>query len=342
MGSRAGQAARPAHHPGDRERGRTGASTRQLHEQPHPPLPQAQGRAAMSFEEQLGQLKTRPGFVAALDQSGGSTPGALRAYGIKEGAWFNDEEMFALVHQMRTRIITSPSFTGERILAAILFENTMDRDIEGRPTADYLWNVKRIVPLLKVDKGLAEERNGVQLMKPMPELGALLDRAKAKRMFGTKMRSVVKQADAAGIQDVVTQQFEAARQIVAAGFVPIVEPEVDIHCPEKAEAEELLKAAIREELDRLAADQLVMLKLTLPEKDDLYAEFVKHPRVVRVVALSGGYTREEGNGRLRRNHGVVASFSRALVEGLSAQQSDAEYNALLDASIQSIFEASTT
>ncbi len=294
------------------------------------------------FKDQLQKMKARAGFIAALDQSGGSTPGALRAYGIKENAWSNEEEMFALVHQMRTRIITSPSFTGERILAAILFENTMDRSIEGQPTADYLWNVKRIVPLLKVDKGLAEERNGVQLMKPMPELGALLDRAKAKRMFGTKMRSVVKQADAAGIEDVVTQQFEVARQIVAAGFVPIVEPEVDIHCPEKAEAEELLKAAIREELDRLAADQLVMLKLTLPEKDDLYAEFVKHPRVVRVVALSGGYTREEGNRRLRRNHGVVASFSRALVEGLSAQQSDAEYNALLDASIQSIFEASTT
>ena len=294
------------------------------------------------FKDQLQKMKTRAGFIAALDQSGGSTPGALRAYGIKENAWSNEEEMFALVHQMRTRIITSPSFTGERILAAILFENTMDRSIEGQPTADYLWNVKRIVPLLKVDKGLAEERNGVQLMKPMPELGALLDRAKAKRMFGTKMRSVVKQADAAGIEDVVTQQFEVARQIVAAGFVPIVEPEVDIHCPEKAEAEELLKAAIREELNRLTADQLVMLKLTPPEKDDLYAEFVKHPRVVRVVALSGGYTREEGNGRLRRNHGVVASFSRALVEGLSAQQSDAEYNALLDASIQSIFEASTT
>jgi fructose-bisphosphate aldolase, class I len=294
------------------------------------------------FEEQLQKMKSQPGFIAALDQSGGSTPGALRAYGIKDSAWAGEEQMFALVHQMRTRIITSPAFTGERILAAILFENTMDRSIEGQPTADYLWNVKRIVPLLKVDKGLAEEKNGVQLMKPMPELGALLDRAKAKRMFGTKMRSVVKQADASGIEDVVTQQFEVARQIIAAGFVPIVEPEVDIHCPEKAEAEELLKAAIREELDRLAADQLVMLKLTLPEKDDLYAEFVKHPRVVRVVALSGGYTREEGNKRLRRNHGVVASFSRALVEGLSAQQSEAEYNALLDASIGSIFEASNT
>ena len=250
--------------------------------------------------------------------------------------------MFALVHQMRTRIITSPCFTGERILAAILFENTMDRDIEGQPTADYLWNVKRIVPFLKVDKGLAAENDGVQLMKPMPELAALLDRAKAKRIFGTKMRSVVKQANGAGIKDIVTQQFEAARQIIAADLVPIVEPEVDIHCPDKAKAEELLKAAILEELDGLAAGQLVMLKLTLPEKDDLYAEFVSHPKVVRVVALSGGYTREEGNKRLRRNHGVVASFSRALVEGLSAQQSDAEYNALLDASIQSIFEASNT
>jgi fructose-bisphosphate aldolase, class I len=295
-----------------------------------------------NFKEQLQKMKHQPGFIAALDQSGGSTPNALRAYGIRENAWASEEQMFALVHQMRTRIITSPAFTGERILAAILFENTMDRSIEARPTADYLWNVKRIVPLLKVDKGLAEEKRGVQLMKPMPELGALLDRAKAKRMFGTKMRSVVKHADAAGITDVVTQQFEIARQIIAAGFVPIVEPEVDIHCPEKARAEELLKAAILEKLGGLAPSQLVMLKLTLPEKDDLYADFVGHPNVVRVVALSGGYSREEGNRRLRRNHGVVASFSRALVEGLTAQQSEAEYNALLEASIQSIFEASIT
>jgi len=295
-----------------------------------------------NVKEQLQKMRHQPGFIAALDQSGGSTPSALRAYGLMESAWANDEQMFALVHQMRTRIITSPAFTGERILAAILFENTMDRNIEGQSTADYLWSVKQIVPLLKVDKGLAEEKNGVQLMKPMPELGALLDRAKAKRMFGTKMRSVVKQADAAGIEDVVTQQFEVARQIIAAGFVPIVEPEVDILCPEKARAEELLRAAILEKLDGLAPSQLVMLKLTLPEKDDLYADFVRHPNVVRVVALSGGYSREEGNRRLRRNHGVVASFSRALVEGLSAQQSDAEYNALLDASIQSIFEASNT
>src|SRR5438132_2110441 len=298
--------------------------------------------SAGDFEAQLQQMKKRPGFVAALDQSGGSTPGALRAYGIKEGAWSNDEEMFALVHQMRTRIITSPSFTGERILGAILFENTMDRDIEGQPTADYLWNVKRVVPFLKVDKGVAAENSGVQLMKPIPELAALLDRAKAKRIFGTKMRSVVKQANGASIKDVVTQQFDVARQIIAANLVPIIEPEVDIHCPDKAGAEELLKAAILEELNGLPMGTLVMLKLTLPEQDDLYAELVKHPKVVRVVALSGGYSREEGNRRLRKNHGVVASFSRALVEGLSAQQSDAEYNARLDAAIQSIFEASNT
>jgi len=294
------------------------------------------------FKAQLEKMKTHPGFIAALDQSGGSTPSALRAYGIKENAWSNEEQMFAIVHQMRTRIMTSPAFTGERILGAILFENTIDREVEGKPTADYLWNVKRIVPFLKVDKGLAPESRGVQLMKPMPELAGLLDKANAKRIFGTKMRSFIKQANQAGIKDVVTQQFEVARQIIAAGLVPIVEPEVDIHCPEKAKAEELLKAAILDELNKLPAGQLVMLKITLPEKDDLYAGFVSHPKVVRVVALSGGYSREEGNRRLRRNHGVVASFSRALVEGLSAQQSDAEYNALLDASIQSIFEASNT
>ena len=294
------------------------------------------------FKEQLQRMKTRPGFIAALDQSGGSTPHALRAYGIKDDAWSNEEEMFAIVHQMRTRIMTSPCFTGERILAAILFENTVDRDIEGQPTADYLWNLKRIVPFLKVDKGLAAEKGGVQLLKPMPDLAALLGKAKAKRIFGTKMRSFVKQANGAGIKDIVTQQFEAARQIIAADLVPIVEPEVDIHCPEKARAEELLKAAILAELERLPGGQLVMLKLTLPEKDDLYADFVGHPNVVRVVALSGGYSREEGNRRLRRNHGVVASFSRALVEGLSAKQSDAEFNAALDSSVKSIYEASKT
>ena len=296
----------------------------------------------MANNEQLQKMKTHPGFIAALDQSGGSTPGALRAYGIKENAWSSEAEMFEIVHQMRTRIMTSPGFTGERIIGAILFENTIDRDVEGQPTADYLWNVKRVVPFLKVDKGLAAEKSGVQLMKPMPELSALLDKAKAKRIFGTKMRSFVKQANGAGIKDIVAQQFEVARQILAADLVPIVEPEVDIHCLEKAKAEELLKAAILEALNRLPAGQPVMLKLTLPEKDDLYADFVGHPKVVRVVALSGGYSREEGNERLRRNHGVVASFSRALVEGLSAQQSDAEYNARLDASIRSIFEASNT
>ena len=293
-------------------------------------------------EQQLQKMKTHPGFIAALDQSGGSTPNALRHYGIKEGAWSNEEEMFAIVHQMRTRIITSPSFTGERILAAILFENTMDREIEGQPTADYLWNVKRVVPFLKVDQGLADEKDGVQLMQPMPALAALLDKAKAKGIFGTKMRSVIKQAHTASIKDIVSQQFEVAGQIIVAGLVPIIEPEVDIHCPDKAEAEAVLKAAILEGLNDLPGDQWVMLKLTLPEQDDFYADCISHPNVVRVVALSGGYTREEANNRLRRNHGIVASFSRALVEGLSAQQSDAEFNALLDASVQSIFEASNT
>ncbi len=295
-----------------------------------------------NFTQQLQKMKTHPGFVAALDQSGGSTPKALRSYGIKEDAWSNEEEMFALVHQMRTRIITSPSFTGERILGAILFENTMDRDIAGQPSADYLWNVKRVVPFLKVDQGLAAETDGVHLMKPMPALATLLAKTKTKRIFGTKMRSVINQANAGGIKDIVSQQFETARQIIAAGLMPIVEPEVDIHCPEKAKAEALLKAALLEKLNALPEDHLVMLKLTLPEQDDLYAECVSHPKVVRVVALSGGYTQKEANDRLRRNHGVVASFSRALVEGLSAQQSDAEYNAVLDASIQRIFEASNT
>jgi len=299
-------------------------------------------REVGNFKAQLEKMRTQPGFIAALDQSGGSTPGALRAYGIKDGAWSNEEQMFELVHQMRTRIITSPAFTGDRIIGAILFENTIDRDIEGKPTADYLWDVKRVVPFLKVDKGLASESSGVQLLKPMPDLTALLDKASAKRIFGTKMRSFIKQASGAGIKAIVGQQFEVAREIIAAGLVPIIEPEVDIHCPEKAKAEELLKAAIQTELNALPAGQLVMLKLTLPEKDDVYAELVSHPNVVRVVALSGGYTREEGNRRLRRNHGIVASFSRALVEGLSAQQSDAQYNALLDASIQGIFEASNT
>src|SRR6266480_2432869 len=293
-------------------------------------------------EQQLQQMKTHPGFIAALDQSGGSTPKALALYGIKEGAWSNEDEMFGIVHQMRARMITSPGFTGERIIGAILFEDTMDKDIEGQPTADYLWNVKRVVPFLKVDKGLESVKDGVQLMKPIPSLAALLEKAKAKRIFGTKMRSVIKQASEAGIKDIVKQQFELAAQIIAAELLPIVEPEVDIHCPEKARAEALLKATILEKLQQLPAGQLVMLKLTLPEQDNFYADFVKHPKVLRVVALSGGYSREEANDRLRRNHGIIASFSRALTEGLSAQQSDAEFNAMLDKSIQSIFEASNT
>ena len=293
-------------------------------------------------EEQLQKVKTSPGFVAALDQSGGSTPKALRQYGIQENSWSSDEEMFGLVHQMRTRIITSPAFNGKRIIGAILFENTMEREIEGQPTADYLWNVKQVVPFLKVDQGLAAEKDGVQLMKPMPKLSTLLDKAREKQIFGTKMRSVIKQANEAGINEIVNQQFEIGNEIISADLVPILEPEIDIHCPEKAKAEQLLKAAILKKLNELSAGELVMLKLTLPEEADFYADFVKHPRVVRVVALSGGYSREEANNRLRKQHGVVASFSRALVEGLTAQQSDAEFNAMLDKSIQSIFDASNT
>jgi fructose-bisphosphate aldolase class I len=293
-------------------------------------------------EQQHRKIKTQFGFLAALDQSGGSTPKALQSYGIKENAWSNDEQMFALVHQMRARIITSPSFNGDRILAAILFEGTMDRDILGQPSADYLWNLKRVVPFLKVDKGLADEKDGVHLMKPMPGLAALLDKANAKRIYGTKMRSVINQANSAGVKAVVNQQFEVAAQILAAGLMPIIEPEVDIHCPDKTSAEALLKAAIVERLDKLPANQSVMLKLTLPERDDFYAELVRHPKVLKVVALSGGYSREEGNDRLQRKHGIIASFSRALVQGLSAQQSDAEFNVLLDASIQTIYEASIT
>ena len=292
-------------------------------------------------DQQLQKMKTQPGFVAALDQSGGSTPKALAAYGIKQQAWPDEDEMFAIVHQMRTRIITSPRFTGDRILAAILFENTMDRDIQGQPTADYLWNVKQIVPFLKVDKGLAGEKDGVQLMKPMPQLSTLLKRAKAKRIFGTKMRSVINKANPTGIKAIVNQQFEVAAQILAAGLVPIIEPEVDIHCPEKAAAEESLKPAMLDKLNKLPSGQFVFLKLTLPQQDNLYADCVSHSNVVRVLALSGGYSLDEANARLRRNHGVVASFSRALVEGLSAQQSDAEFNTALDTATRSIFDAST-
>ena len=294
------------------------------------------------YDQQLHKMKNQDGFIAALDQSGGSTPKALGLYGVTEDAWSNDEEMYSVVHEMRTRIMTSPNFTGERILAAILFENTMDRDVEGRPTADYLWDVKNIVPILKVDKGLADEEGGVQLMKPMPDLGALLEKAKSKGIFGTKMRSVIKQAEAEGIKAIVAQQFEVGRQICDAGLVPIIEPEVDIHCPDKADAEALLKSAIMDELNQLGADQLVMLKLTLPEEDNLYTDAIEHANVVRVVALSGGYSREEANDRLGRNNGMVASFSRALSEGLKAQQSGDDFNAMLDTSIDAICEASRT
>ena len=296
----------------------------------------------MSKAEQMQKMEKQPGFIAALDQSGGSTPHALALYGIKDHSWNDDDEMFDLVHQMRTRVISSPSFTGERILGAILFEDTMDREIAGQPTADYLWNAKRIVPFLKVDKGLQPEKDGVQLMKPMPELGALLDKAKSKRIFGTKMRSVIKHSNPASIRNVVQQQFEVADRIMNAGLVPIIEPEVDIHCPEKAKAEALLKAAVLEKLNSLPAGQQVLLKLTLPEQADFYVDFVRHPKVVRVVALSGGYTQQEADDRLRQNHGIVASFSRALMEGLSARQTDAEFAAALDASIRKIYEASIT
>ena len=292
--------------------------------------------------EQMEKMKTRPGFVAALDQSGGSTPHALSLYGIQNGAWKNDDEMFELVHQMRARVITSPAFTGERILGAILFEDTMDRKVEGRPTADYLWDVKRVVPFLKIDKGLRPEEDGVQMMKPMPELAAILDKANAKHIFGTKMRSVIHRADPAGIQKVVQEQFQIAGRILDAGLTPIIEPEVDIHCPQKAAAEALLKEALLEKLNGLSTGWQVLLKLTLPEEPNDYADFVRHPKVVRVLALSGGYTQEEANARLRENNGVVASFSRALLEGLSVQQTDAEFNAALGASIQRIYEASIT
>lgn len=295
-----------------------------------------------SFERQLKKVKTEPGFIAALDQSGGSTPKALGLYGIAEDAWSNDDEMFALVHQMRSRIITSPAFNGERILGAILFENTVDQVIEDRPTSEYLWQVKNVVPFLKVDKGLADEKDGAQVMKPMPDLGALLDKARVNDVFGTKMRSVIKQADPAGVSAVVRQQFAIGREIVSAGLVPIIEPEVDIHCPDKAAAEDLLLAGVMEELNNLGQDDRVMLKLTLPEQDNLYMNCIEHPNVVKVVALSGGYTRQEANARLARNNRMVASFSRALAEGLSANQSDDEFNTMLGTSIQNIFDASAT
>jgi fructose-bisphosphate aldolase, class I len=293
-------------------------------------------------EQHLHKVRFDRGFIAALDQSGGSTPRALELYGVPEDAYSGDDEMFALMHEMRSRIITSPSFNGDRILGAILFENTMDRQIEGRDSAEYLWTVKRVVPFLKVDKGLTGEIDGVQVMKPIPDLDALLARAIGKGLFGTKMRSVIKLANDAGVKSVVDQQFDIGRQILATGLVPIIEPEIDIHSPQKAEAEGLLKAAILEQLGQLDSDQYVMLKLTLPELDDFYAELVEHPNVLRVVALSGGYSRGDANARLVRNHGVTASFSRALTEGLSVQLSDEAFDAKLNESIASIFEASVT
>jgi fructose-bisphosphate aldolase class I len=288
------------------------------------------------------KAKSAKGFIAALDQSGGSTPKALRLYGIKEDSYSGEAAMFDLVHAMRTRIIVSPAFNGDRILGAILFEQTMDREIEGRGTADFLWSVKQVVPFLKVDKGLADEADGAQTMKPIPNLDALLARARAKGVFGTKMRSVVKRADAKGVEDVVAQQFTLAKQILAADLMPIVEPEVDIHAPDKEAAERLLKSAIAKHLGTLGPDQQVMLKLTLPSVDDFYADLVTHPKVLRVVALSGGYSRDEANLILARNHGVIASFSRALTEGLTAQQSDQEFDKALDAAIASICKASVT
>ena len=293
-------------------------------------------------DRQLDRIRTGEGFIAALDQSGGSTPKALRLYGIDEGAWSGDDEMFDTVHAMRTRIVTSPSFGGDRILGAILFENTMDREIGGKPSARYLWEKKDVVPFLKVDKGLAEEADGVRTMKPMPGLDPLLARARENGVFGTKMRSVVERANPAGVKAVVDQQFAIGRRILEDDLVPIIEPEIDIHSPEKEQAEVLLKDALLAHLDALDPGRRVMLKLTLPERDDFYAECVKHPAVLRVAALSGGYTREEANARMARNPGVIASFSRALTEGLTAQQTDDEFDAMLDESIAGIFEASRT
>jgi fructose-bisphosphate aldolase, class I len=294
------------------------------------------------FGEQRDRVKNEAGFIAALDQSGGSTPKALKDYGIADGAWKTEDDMFDLVHQMRSRLITSPAFDGKRIMGAILFEGTMDRDIDGTPTPTYLWKNKRVVPFLKVDKGLADLKDGVQLMKPIPGLDALLDRAREKGVFGTKMRSVIKEPNEAGIRAVTQQQFEVGRQILAKGLVPIIEPEVDIKAAEKAKCEEILRAEILAELGKLGPDQQVMLKLTLPEEDDFYRPLVEHPRVLKVVALSGGYSRDSANDRLARNHGIVASFSRALVEGLSANQSEDEFKSMLDASIEGIYRASLT
>ena len=292
--------------------------------------------------EQSTKMRSGKGFIAALDQSGGSTPKALKLYGIEESEYSGEDQMFDLIHGMRTRIIKSKSFGGDRVLGAILFEGTMDRAIDGTPTAQYLWEKKGVIPFLKVDKGLADEADGVQVMKPMPELDKLLAKAVKAGVFGTKMRSVIKEANSTGIKAVVAQQFAVGRQILAAGLVPIIEPEVDIKCPRKAEAEKLLKAEILAELAKQPTDQPIMLKLTLPEEDGFYADLVSHAAVLRVVALSGGYSRDESNARLARNKGVIASFSRALTEGLSAKQSDAEFDAMLDSTIASIYAASIT
>ncbi|MCV2883474.1 fructose bisphosphate aldolase [Aestuariibacter sp. AA17] len=296
--------------------------------------------ASQAQKDMLEKVKTKPGFIAALDQSGGSTPKALKLYGVSESEYANDDEMFAKVHEMRTRIITSNAFNGDRILGAILFENTLDREINGKSSAHYLWQEKQVVPFLKVDKGLAEDVNGVQLMKPMPGLDTLLEKANGQDVFGTKMRSVIKLANPQGIKDVVGQQFEVAKQILAAGLVPIIEPEVDINSPEKAEAEALLRDELLAHLDGLDSEQLVMLKLTLPNEDDFYKVCVDHKNVLKVVALSGGYNRQDANDKLSKNHGMIASFSRALTEGVSAQQSEAEFEAMLNDAIESIYQAS--
>ncbi len=293
-------------------------------------------------QDQFDKMRTGAGFIAALDQSGGSTPKALRLYGVDESEYSDDAQMFDLIHQMRTRIITDPAFNGDRILGSILFEQTMDRDIDGRGSADYLWTVKQVVPFLKVDKGLEPEADGVQVMKPMPGIEDLLARAIDKGVFGTKMRSVIKSANPVGVAEVVNQQFEVARTILSAGLIPIIEPEVDIHSTTKAEAEQLLRTQLLQWLDALAPDRHVMLKLTLPSETGFYSDLIAHPRVLRVVALSGGYSRVEADRLLRRNHGMIASFSRALTEGLTVQQTDAEFHAVLDASIQSIYDASIT
>jgi fructose-bisphosphate aldolase, class I len=291
-------------------------------------------------QQMLEKVRTGKGFVAALDQSGGSTPKALKLYGVDESSYSGEAEMFDRIHEMRTRLITSRAFSGERILGAILFEQTMDREVKGKGTAEYLWQEAGVVPFLKVDKGLADEVDGAQVMKPMPDLDALLDRALTHGVFGTKMRSVIKSGNPTGVQAVVDQQFEVGRQILAKGLVPIIEPEVDIHAPDKPQAEALLRDALTAQLDGL--DSEVMLKLTLPDEDGFYTPLVEHPKVLRVVALSGGYSREEANARLARNPGVIASFSRALTEGLSAHQSDEDFDAALDATVQSIYEASIT